>query len=298
VETLLDQPAAADDAPNLAEMAGARRDLYRFLSAAFLAEPSPDFLGHLCDDAFQAALAEWFSPTVVENFQRVAESCSADFQSAVSPTSSRQSAGESGGAEVAQDSRIGNPRYSRLETRATKQPNCAGLEHFSRAARREFTNLFLVPGGQHIAPYESVFRDTREIDGREVSGLLMGQSALDVQQWYRLAALEISRDFKELPDHIGLEFHYLAYLCDREQAFGDAGDTAKQTRAREMQRDFLKAHVLSWLGDLAEKIRATAVLPLYPAIASLAVEFCQKHLAALEALLGPSTGASVPARPA
>jgi len=245
VETLPDQPAAADDAPNLAEMAVARRDLYRFLSAAFLEAPRPELLAHLRDDDFQAALAEWFSPTVVENFQRVAEAMDA--------------------------------------------------ETFSDSARLEFTNLFLVPGGQHIAPYESVFRDTREIDGREVSGLLMGQSALDVQQWYRLAALEIRSDFKELPDHIGLEFHYLAYLCDREQAFGDAGDSAKQTRAREMQRDFLKAHVLSWLGDLAEKIRAKAKLPLYPAIASLAVEFCQRDLATLEAALGPSSGKPIPA---
>jgi len=170
-------------------------------------------------------------------------------------------------------------------------------ERFSDSARLEFTNLFLVPGGQHIAPYESVFRDRREVDAREVSGLLMGQSALDVQQWYRLAALEISGDFKELPDHIGLEFHYLAYLCDREQAFGDAGDSAKQTRAREMQRDFLKAHVLSWLGDLSEKIRAKATLPLYPAIASLAVEFCQSDLGTLESVVGPSCGRSVPAYP-
>jgi TorA maturation chaperone TorD len=243
----MDQPAAADDAPNLAELAVARRDLYRFLSAAFLTEPSPDFLAHLRDDSFHAALAEWFSADVVENFQRVSEAMDA--------------------------------------------------EKFSDSARREFTNLFLVPGGQHIAPYESVFRDTREIEGREISGLLMGQSALDVQQWYRLAALEISADFKELPDHIGLELHYLAYLCDREQAFGDAGDSVKQTRAREMQRDFLKAHVLSWLGDLTEKICTKAALPLYPAIASLAVEFCQNDLATLESVVGPSCGKSVPAYP-
>ena len=241
----MNQPADADGAQDLAEMVLARRDLYRFLSTAFLESPGPELLEHLRDDAFQAALADWFSPTVVENFQHVAEAMDA--------------------------------------------------EGFSNSARLEFTNLFLVPGGQHIAPYESVFRDTREIEGREISGLLMGQSALDVQQWYRLAALEISSDFKELPDHIGLEFHYLAYLCDREQAFGDAGDSAKQTRAREMQRDFLKAHVLSWLGALAEKIRAKAALPLYPAIASLAVEFCQNDLATLEAVLGPSSGKPIPA---
>lgn len=245
METLLNNPAGADGAAELAALASARRDLYRFLSAAFLAEPGPDFLAHLRDESFQAALGDWFNSEVVEGFRRVSDAMNA--------------------------------------------------EDFSKSARQEFTNLFLVPGGQYIAPYESVFRDTREIEGREVSGLLMGQSALDVQQWYRLAALEISGDFKELPDHIGLEFHYLAYLCEKEMEFGDAGNAAKQTRAREMQRDFLKAHLLSWLCDLAEKIQVKATLPLYPAIASLAVEFCQSDLATLEAVVGPSCGQPVPA---
>ena len=245
MEMLVNKLAGGDGATAFAELASGRRDLYRFLSAAFLTEPRADLLSHLREDSFQAALAEWFSPKVVEDFRHAAEAM--------------------------------------------------GGVGFETSARLEFTNLFLVPGEQHIAPYESVFRDRREIEGREISGLLMGQSALDVLQWYGLAALDIRGDFKELPDHIGLEFHYLAYLCEKEQSFRDGGDAAKQTRAREMQRDFLKAHVLSWLGNLAEKIRAKATLPLYPAIASLAIEFCEADLATLESLLGPSDGKPVPA---
>jgi len=244
VNTFLPDPTGIDSAPELAALALARRDIYRFLSAAFLAEPDAEFLAHLNDDTFNAALAECFSQAVVEDFRRVSEV---------------------------------------LEAGA-----------FAASSRLEFSNLFLVPGGQHIAPYESVFRDTREIDGREVAGLLMGQSAIDVQQWYRLAALEISGDFKDLPDHIGLEFHYLACLCEKEKEFGDTGDSSKQTRAREMQRDFLKAHVVPWLGDLAEKVRAMAKLPLYPAIAGLAVEFCQGELESLESAVGPACDKALP----
>jgi TorA maturation chaperone TorD len=241
VNTLKD----VNGASGLTELAAGRRDLYRFLSAAFLEPPLPQFLASLQDPAFQAALAEWFSPAVAEELRRVSE--------------------------------------------ATNAPAFAG------AVRREFTNLFLVPGGQYVAPYESVFRDRREIDGCEVSGLLLGQSALDVQQWYRLAALEVRGDFTELPDHIGLYFDYLAFLCEKEREFARAGDRRKLTRAREMQRDFLKAHVLSWLEALAAKLRAKATLPLYPAIASLAVDFCQNDLAALESTLGPSCGHRLPA---
>ena len=237
-------PATPTGAQDLAELALARRDLYRFLSAAFLAAPAPELLAKIRDEDFLTALADWFSTEVVENLRRAGQG---------------------------------------MET-----------EGFSQAARREYTNLFVVPGGQNLAPYESVFRDRREIEGREIAGLLLGPSAVAVQQWYRLAALEISEEFKELPDHIGLELHYLAYLCAKEQEFAANGDAGKQTRAREMQRDFLKAHVLSWLPDLTAKVRAQASLPLYPAIAGLAVEFCRDQLAVLESVDGPSDGRPVP----
>lgn len=238
-------PPTLSKTQSFAELTPGRRDLYRFLSAAFLDAPDPELLGRLRDESLQAALREWFSTEVMEWFQHVRETMDS--------------------------------------------------EDFAGAAKREFTNLFLVPGGQYVAPYESVFRDTREIEGLEISGLLLGPSAVAVQKWYRLAALEIRPDFTELPDHIGLEFHFLAYLCAKEQEFADAGDTGKQTRAREMERDFLKAHVLSWLPDLAAQIRAKARLPLYPALCSLAVEFCQNDLATLETIVGPSPGHPLPA---
>ncbi|MBI4659084.1 MAG: hypothetical protein HY735_09590 [Verrucomicrobia bacterium] len=114
-------PSTADPSAvqALAEMASARRDLYRFLSAAFLEAPSPEFLAHLQDDSFQSALAEWFTPAVVENFRRVAEACSAGFQPAVSPTSSRQNAGRTRDAGDWRLMRSENPRYGRLEVCAT-----------------------------------------------------------------------------------------------------------------------------------------------------------------------------------
>ncbi len=237
-------PAAPNGAQDLATLAPARRDLYRFLSAAFLAAPAPEFLAKARDDEFLAALAEWFSAGVVENFRQAGRT---------------------------------------MES-----------EEFSRSAHREFTQLFLAPGRQYLAPYESVFRDRREIDGREIAGMLLGASAVAVQQWYRLAALEMSEDFKELPDHIGLELHYLAYLCAKEREFADSGEAGKQTRAREMQRDFLKAHVLAWLPDLAQKVQANASMALYPAIAGLAVEFCRSQLALLESIDGLADGRPLP----
>ncbi len=163
-----------------------------------------------------------------------------------------------------------------------------------RQAHQEFMSLFKVPGGQYVTPYESVFRDTGEIGGKQTKGLLMGQSAIDVQKWYRLAALEIAQEYKDLPDHICLELNYLAHLCAKEQEFASAGDEARLTRAWEMQRDFLAAHVVSWIDALRDKIYEKSQHAYFRAVADMAVEFTRRDLATLEGLLGPSRGTSMP----
>ncbi|RMF72687.1 MAG: hypothetical protein D6744_16560 [Planctomycetota bacterium] len=161
-------------------------------------------------------------------------------------------------------------------------------------ARQEFMSLFKVPGAQYVTPYESVFRDTREIDGRKVGGLLMGQSAIDVQKWYRLAAIEISDAYKDLPDHICLEMDYMAHLCGKEIEFAARGDEKKLTRAWEMQRDFLAGHLARWIDALRDKIHAKTRHAYFRAVADLAAAFVHRDLATLEGVIGESKGLSSP----
>lgn len=155
-------------------------------------------------------------------------------------------------------------------------------------AHQEFMNLFKVPGGQYVSPYESVYRDTRDVAGQRVKGLLMGPSAVDVQKWYRLAAVEICDEYKDLPDHVCLELNYLAHLCAKEQEFASTKDWAKLARAWEMQRDFLAAHVVTWLGELRDKIHEKSHNAYFRALADMAVEFTQRDLATLEGVVDPS----------
>lgn len=168
------------------------------------------------------------------------------------------------------------------------------IAELERQLRQEFMNLFKVPGAQYVTPYESVFRDARNLEGQPVKGLLMGQSAIDVQQWYRLAALDISPEFKDLPDHIALELNYLAQLCAKEQEFAADGDEAKLRRAWEMERDFLAAHVVSWAGALHDKIKENSQNLYFLAVAEMLADFTAQDLAALEEALGPSRRASAP----
>ncbi len=163
-----------------------------------------------------------------------------------------------------------------------------------QACEQEFMALFKVPGGRYVAPYESVFRDIHEIEGQRVGGLLLGQSAVDVQKWYRLAALEFKDDCKELPDHIALELEYLAHLCGKACEFTAAGDEAHLRRALEMQRDFLAAHICSWIGALRDRIVEKTRSAFYRTVADMAVAVTTRHLIALEHAIGPSQRSSSP----
>jgi TorA maturation chaperone TorD len=154
--------------------------------------------------------------------------------------------------------------------------------------RREFMNLFKVPGPEYVTPYESVFRDRREVDGQVVRGLLMGPSAVDVQHWYRLAAVDVADAYNDLPDHIALELNFLAHLCGKEEEFIAGNDETRLLRAWEMERDFLKAHVVSWIPALRDRIREKCQHPYFRAVADSAVEFTRRDLATLESVAGPA----------
>lgn len=162
-------------------------------------------------------------------------------------------------------------------------------------ARQEFMNLFKVPGGQYITPYESVFRDARDVGGKRVKGLLMGQSAVNVQNWYKLAAVEISDEYQDLPDHIGLELNFMVHLCGKEQEFADNDDQARLTRAWEIERDFLRAHVIPWAQQLRDKLYDKTQHAFFRTVADLLVEFTRRDLATLEKVVGSSGGNPLPA---
>jgi hypothetical protein len=80
---------------------------------------------------------------------KVESACSADFQSAVSPTSSRQHGDHAGGFTTSGRLRIGNPRYSRLESCATCGPRT--VSRFRRLAVSFLLALVLLAGGPAAA---------------------------------------------------------------------------------------------------------------------------------------------------
>ena len=116
-------------------------------------------------------------------------------------------------------------------------------------------DLFVVPNPRYVAPYESVYRDCwvlppgpgKESAEQVIGRLLMGESTLQVRQAYLQAGVLPEED---LPDHIGNEFRFMAYLWTRE---AEASDGEAQAWA-ERRAEFRREHLLKWIGQLRERV--------------------------------------------
>lgn len=150
---------------------------------------------------------------------------------------------------------------------------------------QEFQGLFMVPLGRYVTPYEAVYRDEREVGGARVQGLLMGPSTLAVKQLYREAGAAISEDFKDLPDHVGLELACMEFLCAAEARAWERGDLDEVHRIRGFQRRLLHEHLLQWVPALCGRIRETAPGPFYRGIASLTEAYLRREADALAPLV-------------
>ena len=140
---------------------------------------------------------------------------------------------------------------------------------------QEFQDLFMVPLGRYVTPYEAVYRDEREVGDDRVQGLLMGPSTLAVKQLYREAGAAVSEDFKDLPDHVGLELACMGFLCEAEAQAWVKEDLDSVRRMRDFQKKLLHEHLLLWVPALCGRIRERAPGPYYRGIAGLT----EAHLA-------------------
>lgn len=144
--------------------------------------------------------------------------------------------------------------------------------------KQDYEDLFNVPGPKYTTPYEAVFCDERMVGAKRVKGLLYGPSTDDVIRYYHVAGLEVSPEFLELPDHIGLQLHFMAYLCEQEMEAHSNSNLSLPDKIRETQWGFLDRHLAKWVGPFAEKVQENASTSFYQGVALLAKEFvCLDH---------------------
>jgi TorA maturation chaperone TorD len=148
---------------------------------------------------------------------------------------------------------------------------------------QEYVNLFAVPTGQYVTPFEDVYRGMT-LQGMLKRGPLMGERTIAARRIYRQAGAEIDRACKELPTHIGVEFSFMSFLCESEaaailaqegRALPDEKEKAAADAAiyRELQIQFLNEHLNAWFPLLSLAIQANAKSLFYRGLAKITAAF-------------------------
>lgn len=127
----------------------------------------------------------------------------------------------------------------------------------------DFTNLFLM----HLVPYESFYtRDDQMIESGGDNPVIELYNELDFR-----VELDIARVVSA--DHIGVELEFMYMLCVALQKAIAANDKDGICELLQVQRAFLKEHLLEWAPLFLINAKRESRTPLYHDGSELALEF-------------------------
>ena len=128
----------------------------------------------------------------------------------------------------------------------------------------EFSHIFVAPVGK-IMPYEGLM-----ISGEDE---LSGDAAARVARFMADVGYRLPPESGQVADHIAVELAFMADLARREVAALADSDLALATRAREIQRDFLRHHLGRWSEIFANKVQQRGGTGFYAMLASALAAF-------------------------
>ncbi|SFV64588.1 Putative oxidoreductase component of anaerobic dehydrogenases; Chaperone protein TorD [hydrothermal vent metagenome] len=127
----------------------------------------------------------------------------------------------------------------------------------------DFTNLFLM----HLVPYESFYtRDDQMIESGGDNPIVELYNELDFR-------VELSEARVISADHIGIELEFMYMLCVAQKKALDADDKDGVCELLEVQRAFLKEHLVEWTPLFLINMKRESRTPLYHDGAELTLEF-------------------------
>ena len=127
----------------------------------------------------------------------------------------------------------------------------------------DFTNLFLM----HLVPYESFYtRDDQMIESGGDNPVLELYNELDFR-------VELDKARVVSADHLGVELEFMYMLCVALQKALEAEDKDGICELLQVQRAFLKEHLLEWAPLFLINAKRESRTPLYHDGTELALEF-------------------------
>jgi TorA maturation chaperone TorD len=176
----------------------------------------------------------------------------------------------------------------------------ASVDEDLQHLKQEYMDLFAVPTGRYVTPFEDVYRGGMA-DDEKGRGPLLGERAIAVTRTYRSAGAAMDRACKELPTHVGVELSFMSFLCEQEAVAtcheeSDAAtnreekEPTESTRYRELQSRFLQEHLNQWFPQLSARIQARAGKPFYRGLAAVTEEFLSRDASGLLAQVREQSG--------
>jgi len=127
----------------------------------------------------------------------------------------------------------------------------------------DFTNLFLM----HLVPYESFYvRDDQMIDSGKGNPVIELYDALDFR-------VELDKARVVSGDHIGVELEFMYMLCNAQLKALEAEDKEGICELFQIQKGFLKDHLLEWGSMFLINAKRESRTPFYHDGAELTLEF-------------------------
>lgn len=127
----------------------------------------------------------------------------------------------------------------------------------------DFTNLFLM----HLVPYESFYtRDDQMIESGGDNPIVELYNELDFR-------VQLDEARVVSADHIGVELEFMYMLCTAMKKALDAEDEKGVCELLQVQRAFLKEHLLEWTPLFLINAKKESRTPLYHDGAELTLEY-------------------------
>lgn len=157
--------------------------------------------------------------------------------------------------------------YSGLESLVARfrnaLPGLLILEHPRLELAADFAGLFLLDGHLGAPPYASLYGAQKQFY----------QSAQErMQACLSVSGFAVAQVFSEPADHLSIMLEYLAeQLLDLSQLV----DALEYREQREVIQNFVRAELLTWLPEFAQRCQQTStVSDFYAALAELLSGFC------------------------
>ena len=151
------------------------------------------------------------------------------------------------------------PNYKAWDKRKELSRKALVNEHLNV----DFTSLFLM----HLVPYESFYtRDDQMIESGGENVVLDLYNELDFK-------VQLDKARVVSPDHIGVELEFMYMLCVASLKAFVADDKDSLCELFQVQRAFLKEHLLNWGPMFLINAKRESRTPLYHDGAELTLEF-------------------------